>query len=353
MVMTMNECISSPSLRDSLLLLCVLWFIGSSANAQDGTLIVANRAGGSISFFDLAAGLEIARVPIGPRIPHEVAVSPDGRLVLTAEYGPNSDRGQHVVVIDVASATTAGRIDLGPNSRPHGVLFLPDGRRAVATMQDADELALLDIAELSVIKTFPTGGREGHMVRLSPDASRAYVTSRGAEGTLSVIYLNEDRPPDVIVTGRGAEGLDVTPDGREIWVGNRENESISVVSADSLEIIATLPARPFAGRIDIAANGLAAMPNGRNGVDPVPQMLRIWNVAERTIAAELPIRDGLPGNGNFGVLVHGDEAYVADPGDGTVQAFALDGSRERRVIATGHEGPDGIAWTPVRVGVMR
>ncbi len=326
--------------------------VSVQASALDGTLIVANRTGGSISFFDLAARVEIARVPIGPRIPHEVDVSPDGRLVLTTEYGPNGNRGRHVVLIDVATASVLKRIDLGPNSRPHTALFLPDGRRAVATMQDSDQLALLDVETGQVLRVFPTGGREGHMVRLSPDGTRAYVTSRGAEGTLSVIYLNESRPPDVIVTGRGAEGIDVTPDGSEIWVANRDVESMSVVSADSLEVIATLPTRPHAGRIDIGRHGLAAMPNGRNNVEPSAQMVRIWNVAERSIVTEMPIRDGQPGLGNFGVLVHGDTAFVADPGDGTIQMFAMDGSGRREVLAAGHEGPDGMAWSPVRVGVM-
>jgi DNA-binding beta-propeller fold protein YncE len=324
---------------------------GTAADALEGTLIVANRDGGSISFYDLEAGVEIARVPIGPIIPHEVDVSPDGRLALTAEYG-DSEPGRHVVLIDIASARVLARIDLGPDSRPHSVLFLPDGRRAVATMQDSDRLALLDLESRSVVRTFPTGGREGHMVRLSPDGARAYVTSRGAEGTLSVIYLDEDRPPDVIRTGPGAEGLDVTPDGSEIWVANREDESISIVDANSLEITATLEARPYAGRIDIAPNGLAAMPNGRNGVAPVPQMLRVWNVEARTIAAEIPIRDGMPGNGNFGVLIEGETVFVADPGLGTIQAFSLDGSGAREVIAADREGPDGIAWSPIRVDVM-
>ena len=85
-----------PSLRTPLLL--CLWCSG--AMALDGTLIVANRTGGSISFIDLTAGVEIARVPIGPIIPHEVAVSPDGRLALTGEYGPENDHGRHIVLID-------------------------------------------------------------------------------------------------------------------------------------------------------------------------------------------------------------------------------------------------------------
>ena len=55
----------------------------SSALAQEGTLVVANRGGGSISLIDLETRLEVARVPVGPIIPHEVSVSPDGRFALT------------------------------------------------------------------------------------------------------------------------------------------------------------------------------------------------------------------------------------------------------------------------------
>ena len=167
----------------------------SSASAFEGTLVVANRAGGSISLIDLETGLEVARVPVGPIIPHEVAVSADGRFALTGEYGPNDSPGRHVILIDIPNARIVGRIDLGENSRPHTAVFLPDGQRAVATMQDSDQIALIDLGTMAVVRTYPTGGREGHMVRLSPDGSRAYVTSRLAEGTLSVIFLDEDRPP--------------------------------------------------------------------------------------------------------------------------------------------------------------
>ena len=76
------------------------------------------------------------------------------------------------------------------------------------------------------------------MVRLSPDGSRAYVTSRLGTGTLSVIFLNEDRDPVVIQTGPGAEGLDVSADGSEVWVANRQERSISVIDAELLEVVA-------------------------------------------------------------------------------------------------------------------
>ena len=329
----------------------LVWLLGSTAMASDGTLLVANRTGGSISFIDLATGVEIARVPVGPMIPHEVAVSPDGRLALTAEYGPDSNRGRHLILIDVESARIVARIDLGPNSRPHTALFLPDGRRAVATMQDSDQLAVVDLETKAVVRTYPTGGREGHMVRLSPDGSRAYVTSRGAQGTLSVIFLDEERPPIVIDTGPGAEGLDVTPDGREVWVVNRQEESISIIDTGSLEIVATINARPFAGRIDMGPDGRAIVPNGTSS-ERVPQYLRLYDVESRAMLTEVLLRDGQPQAGNFGVLIQDGLAFASDPRAGTIQIFNLDAMGAPEVLVTNHEGPDGMAWSPIRVNVM-
>ena len=327
----------------------------ASALAQNGTLVVANRAGGSISLIDFPTRVEVARLPIGPIIPHEVAVSPDGRLALTAEYGPESRHGQHVVLINIPEARIVGRIDLGPNSRPHTALFHPDGRRAVVTMQNSDRIALIDLAAMNVVRTWPTGGREGHMVRLSPDGSRAYVTSRGAEGTLSVIFLAEDRPPVVIRTGPGAEGIAVSPDGREVWVANRDEQSISVVDTASLKVVATVASRPAAGRVEIDANGRAIAPNGGGGGPPVLQYLRLFDVKSRKMLTEVPLGDGTPHDGNFGVLIRGDIAFVSAPDVGTIRMFDLRDldTSTPEVLVTAHESPDGMAWSPVRVGVMR
>ena len=327
--------------------------MGPAHAQQDGTLVVANRAGGSVSLIDLPTALEIARLPIGPTIPHEVAVSPDGRFALTAEYGPNSAPGRHVVLIDIVDARVAGRLDLGPDSRPHSVRFHPDGQHAVATMQDADRIALIDLTSMRVVKTYPTGGREGHMVRLSPDGSRAYVTSRGAQGTLSVIFLDEDRPPVVIDTGAGAEGMSVTPDGREVWVANRQIETISVIDTARLEVVAEIPSRPFAGRVEIGPNGRAVAPNGGGGGGPILQYLRLFDVAGRAVIDEVPLNDGVPSDGNFGVLVHGDVAFLSFPDAGTIRIFnLLDLDEPPVVLAAAHEAPDGMAWSPLRVGAM-
>ena len=325
--------------------------LSAQSQGLSGTLLVANRTGGSISLFDLTTGVEMARVPIGPAIPHEVAVSPDGRLALTGEYGPNDAPGQHVVVIDVAEGRRVGRIDLGPKSRPHSLVFLRDGRRAVVTLEQSDRIALVDVVDRKVLRTYPTGGREGHMVRLSPDDARAFVTSRGAEGTLSIISLTGDARPVVIPTGAGAEGLAVTPEGHEVWVVNRVARSISIVDTQSLNVIQTIAVLPDARRAEISTSGRVLVPHG--GPDDAPaQYLSVYDLKSRALVSRLAMHEGRKGPGGFGIHIAGERAFVSDRADRALFTTDLADLKVRRTLATGHDDPDGLAVSPVRVAVL-
>ena len=327
-----------------LILSIVLLYTGAEVHAQStGTLVVANRLGGSVSFFDLEIGMEVARLPVGPRIPHEVAVSPDGQRVLVGEYGAANDHGRYLVVIDLPNVREVGRIDLGDRSRPHSAAFLPDSRRAVATMEESDRLALVDLTTLEVVRTYPTGGREGHMVRVSSDGSRAYVTSRGAEGTLSVIFLDEEREPVVIRTGEGAEGLAVSPDDAEVWVANRLASTISVVDTRALAVVATITAPADARRVDISPTGRVLVPNG-TGRGAIAQ----YDRATRELLVNAPIRDEGQAGG-AGILSHGSSAFISDRSDDAILVYDLERPGVLGILATDHDAPDGMAWSPLRV----
>jgi DNA-binding beta-propeller fold protein YncE len=335
-------------------LLVVLLLAPAGAIAQGvqkGTLLVVNRTGGSISFFDLGTSVEMARVPIGPVIPHEVAVSPDGRLALTGEYGPNDNPGRHLVVIDVAEGRQVGRIDLGPQSRPHGIEFMKDGRRAVVTLERSDRVALVDVLGQKVIRTYPTGGREGHMVRLSPDGTTAYVTSRGAAGTLSVISLEGDAPPIVIPTGEGAEGLAVSPDGSEVWVVNRLAGTISIVDTRSLTIAATLDVPPDARRAEISVGGRVLVPHG-GPPDAPAQVLSVYDLQRRVLIGRHAMHAGRNGPGGFGIHIVGERAFASDRAGRALLAMDLADVATAGAIATDLDDPDGLAYSPVRVSVL-
>ena len=89
--------------------------------AEGGVLLVTNKSGNTLSIIDPATGQELKRLDTGPS-PHEVAVTPDGRLAFVANYGANS-----LTVVDVPEQTVVGLVDLGEHSRPHGLVVSKDG----------------------------------------------------------------------------------------------------------------------------------------------------------------------------------------------------------------------------------
>ncbi len=327
-------------------------FAGLAASAdQPGTLLVVNRTGGSISLFDVATRVEMARIPIGPAIPHEVAVSPDGRLAATGAYGPNDGHSSRLVIIDVAEGRAVGTIDLPSPSRPHSIAFLPDGRRAVATMEEADQVALVDVIDRVVLRMFPTGGREGHMVRLDPAGTRAYVTSRGGAGTLSIIALDGDAPPVVIPTGAGAEGLAVSPDGREVWVVNRIAGTIAIVDTAAGRVAASIDVPPDARRAEISAEGRVLVPHGGPPGKPA-QFLSVYDMRTRALAGRLSLHEGRSGPGGFGIHIVGERAFASDRAGRAVLAFDLASMATPETFAANLDDPDGLAYSPVRLAVL-
>ena len=80
------------------------------------------------------------------------------------------------------------------------------------------------------------------MVEVALGGSRAFVANIGS-GTVTVIDLNQGTVIRNIATGAGAEGITASIDGNEIWVTNRSADTVSVIDANSLEILAADPVR--------------------------------------------------------------------------------------------------------------
>lgn len=332
------------------LVLVALILSTGPAQALDGTLLVANRenVAGSISLFDLPTGKEIARIPIGPGWPHEIGVSADGRLALTAEYGLEMP-GERVLVIDVPKARAVGYIDTGRGSKPHDSVFLPDGRRAVVTLETTDELALVDVENRSVLRRYSigAGAREGHMIALGPDAEHVFVGGR-ISGTVSIVSLDAGAVPTVLETGLGAEAIAIAPDDR-IWVLNQDADTISVIDPDAATILETFAAADQPRR-------LAALPGGRMAViagNASGAGIRIYDAATRTVIDEIGLSGEGVGAGGFGFLAVGAHVFVSTRADGQILLYDLDQPREPpRRFAIGHDTPDGMAWSPLRVEVL-
>jgi YVTN family beta-propeller protein len=157
------------------------------------------------------------------------------------------------------------------------------------TAEGRKELVVVDPRTAKIAARIPTGHDLSHMVVASPDGKRAYVTSL-KDGVLTVIDLNKGVMGDV-PTGKGAEGVDVTPDGREVWVVNREADTISVVDAKTSKVAATIRAGSFPIRVRITPDGKRALVSFTGSGD-----VGVFDVAKRAEIKRIPLgRDAVAG----------------------------------------------------------
>ncbi len=186
-----------------------------------GTLWVVNPDADSVTPVDtktLQAGTPIA---VG-REPWGVAVTVSGTVVVLNRAGGS---------LSLLEGKTRTDIPVGPE--PGGVALSPSGKRAYVTVSSSDELATIDLAAKRVLKRTPvgrlpwaiavTGGSSGHdetlvvthrLARLRPGGQEA--ADDGKEGWLSVVRGEEVReialPPYAFGFTNGLEGLALSGD---------------------------------------------------------------------------------------------------------------------------------------------
>lgn len=248
-------------------------------NAPGGTLVVLNKAEATASILERATGNSLATIETGEG-PHEVAVSPDGKTAVVADYGAQTP-GHTLTVIDLESLARVKTIDLKDYHRPHGIMYLPDGARIIVTCEQEQAVLIVNVETDEIVKTMDSGQRVTHMVALSPDASRAYAANIGSDSMCAFDLTTGERLATV-ATGPQAEGIDVAPDGKEIWVSNRQGNTVSIVDAESLEVTQTLDCPAFPIRVKFTPDGKHVLVSCARSGD-----VAVFNAAEKTIARRI------------------------------------------------------------------
>ena len=314
--------------------LCV--FPVMAAETPSPALLVLNK-GGSLAIVDPATNKVVGRVPTGAQ-PHEVTVSDDGRLAFTSNYGESDPEheGRTISMIGLASQKELRRVELGPLHRPHGLAFA--GGELYFTVEMSKLIARYDPEADRIDWYMGTGQNRTHMIEVSKDRKTIY-TSNIESGTIS-IFDKTDGPDrwvqTVVPAGKGPEGFDVTPDGRQLWAAG---------SGDGMIHMIDLGTRKETGTIDIRtkrSNRLRFTPDGNLALvsDLGAGDLVVVDVASHSERKRVHV-----GTNVAGILIppDGKRAYVACTADNQVaivdlQTFAVTGR-----IQTG-KGPDGMAW---------
>ena len=244
----------------------------------NGTLIVLNKSDASASIISLKNNQTIVTIPTGDG-PHEAAVTPDGKTAVVTNYGNREAPGSTLTVIDLSQLKVSRTIDLGDYHKPHGLIFLPGGNELLVTAEAEKTLLVIDLESGTVEKAILTGQEVSHMVAFAPAVNLAFVANIRS-GSVNVIDVEKSQSIKIIKTGAGAEGIDVSPDGSEVWVSNRADDSVSIINIGSLKIddsvsiinigslkiVHTLESKSYPIRVKFTPDGkFALVSNARSG----------------------------------------------------------------------------------------
>lgn len=303
----------------------------------------------------------VARIPAGDD-PHEVAVSDDGRTAWVTNYrGRNGGPGGSTITpIDLVAQKALTPIQLGALRAPHGVATA--GGKLYFTAEQSKVVGRYDPVTNTVDWVIGTGEDRTHMVAASRDGA-VILTTNVNSPSVSIIQeralplpsarpgaapagappggppRNGAAPKDWHVTnitvGRGAEGMDLSPDGRELWVANAGDATISIIDVAAHAVVATIPSTRSANRLKLTLDGRYAFVSDLGGNE-----MLVIDVKTRKPHTRIAM-----GGNSEGIVMSADgtRAYTTLNSKDAVAAIDLRTMTVVGELKTGR-GPDGLAW---------
>ena len=340
-----------PRIIGDLVIFVLIIVPGALASA--GTLVVANQSEATVSLVDTETSEILATLPTG-NAPHEVDVSPDGSLALVGNYGTREEPGSSLTVIDVQAAEVVKTIELEGFSRPHGIVWL-DNDTALVTAEENRALLRVGIETGKVDQEIDTDSEISHMVAVAKDHGLAFVANIGS-GTVTIIDLALGIRLANVPTGKGAEGIAVTPNGRQVWVTNRAENTISVLNATGRKVVARIEAGEFPIRAEATGDGRFVLVTNAKGDDLAVYATREMKEVGRISFTAVSKGDkGRLFSDRFGdssvpigieIVDSEKRAYIAHANADDISVVDLSQWKVVGTLSAGKE-PDGMGWSPL------
>ena len=300
-----------------------------------GTLVVTNKSPSTATIIDLGSGRTLATLPTGAG-PHEVVVSANGTWAVVTDYaGTPGNPGKSLTVINLPQQRVDKTIDLGQYTRPHGIMFLPGDSLVAVTSETTGNVVIVNLPR-GTMRAIPTQGQGSHMVGVSADGRWA-VTGNMQSHTVSLL----DIPAGTFVKSwpvpTTPEALNITPDGKEIWVGSNQTGKLTVIdiAANTVTTVAEGFGWPYRIAFTPSMNTVL-VPDLRN------EELRFFDRNTRRERSRLALEDAGP-QGIF-FTPDGRHAFLSLSKQARVAIVDVDRQMVVGYVATG-DTPDGVAYT--------
>ena len=338
----------------TLLQVGMLAVAGGSVAATD-SVYVADEEASTVSVVETSSFKLVATIPVGQG-PHNVQVSPDGRLiwvtnngVLTeADKGPAhkstnpghgaASSGGEMWAINAETRDVVAKIAVG--AHPAHVVVTADGQVAFVANGGDNSVSVVDIAGRRTVDTIAVGAGP-HGLRISPDGKQVYVANVKAD-TVSVIDTATRKEIDRIVVGKGPAQVGFTPDGRYAFASLSEEDKVAVIDPASRKLIRTVSVGTVPIQVYATPDSRTLLVANQGTRDKPGKTVTFVDLATFEVVASVET-----GPGAHGVAIDqaGRYAFVTNTCGNTVSVIDL---ADRKVVATVlvGKGPNGISVTP-------
>jgi len=143
--------------------------------------------------------------------------------------------------VNIARQRVEGALTLRPGAAPQDVKLSPDGRVFYVADMNSNGVWLVDGSAFRVLRFMHTGAG-AHGLYPSRDSRDLYVTNRG-EGSISVISFKTRRIVKTWrIPGGGSPDMgNVSADGKVLWLSGRWNGVVYAISTTNGRLLAKIP----------------------------------------------------------------------------------------------------------------
>ncbi len=305
--------------------------------------------GGSISKIDASSNEVVESIEVDGAV-HNVQVSPDGKilgatLVPAMNHGGEDTHGEdshggsmemkgQALFYDIETNELLKTIEVG--NHPAHIVFTEDGKYALVTNNEDNNVSVIDMGSFSIIETVNTG-KGPHGFRISSDSQKAYIANM-AENTVSVLNLDSMEEEKRITVGSAPVTTGITSDGKVLVTTLNSENMLAIVDLSTDEVgkveVGVGPAQVY---ID-ENNQFAYVANQGTESNP-SNTISVVDLESKKVTATIET-----GKGAHGVVSDGNRLYVTNMFENTVTVID---TKQNKVIDTFEVGevPNGISIT--------
>jgi DNA-binding beta-propeller fold protein YncE len=172
----------------------------------------------------------------------------DGRFALVS-----CEFAARMIVVDLRRERVVRSIPLRAGAMPQDVKLSPDGRTFYVADMASNGVWLIDASTWRRIRLQPTG-KGAHGLYPSRDSRHLFVTNRG-EGTISVLSLSTRRPiAKWRIPGSASPDMGgVSADGKVLWLSGRYDAEVYAISTRTGHLLHRIP-------VGLGPHGLCVWP---------------------------------------------------------------------------------------------